>query len=140
METWIRKWLRDCYVKQNLREVDLHEAPRVLDSNDGGRKYPDTSGFTPLSSTSTWLSVEGAIQRLLFAFTMGIIALGGLILLWTVSVPWIAWHILLWAIRKVRALGHTVVAQRGSAEVFLSRGFLFPNLRTCGRYGKNWCV
>ncbi|CBN74318.1 Ankyrin Repeat Transient Receptor Potential Channel [Ectocarpus siliculosus] len=45
----------------------------------------------PFSTTHQWKTLEGGLQRLEFAFTFGVAAVGLSTILWIVSVPWVAW-------------------------------------------------
>lgn len=49
--------------------------------------------------------MEGAFQRLGFACTLGLAALVVTIILWTVSVPWVAWCLLRW-VRPAVSVSH----------------------------------
>lgn len=50
--------------------------------------------FLPASQTHEWRTIEGVFQRLGFACTLGLAALVATTILWTVSVPWVAWCLL----------------------------------------------
>lgn len=69
-----------------------------------GRRKPKRRlpRFIPLSGTLTWLFIEGTIDRLIFACTMGLVAIGASAILWTVSMPWVAWRIFRWRFPTVR--------------------------------------
>lgn len=61
-----------------------------------------SDAFPTFSSTTRWRSIEGAINRLIFACTMGVVAVVLLSVLWVVSLPWIAWRIFRWRFPRVR--------------------------------------
>lgn len=50
--------------------------------------------FLAASQTHEWKTFEGCFQRLGFACTLGLAALVLTIILWTVSMPWVAWCLL----------------------------------------------
>ncbi|CAN0000111.1 unnamed protein product, partial [Laminaria digitata] len=56
----------------------------------------DEDHFRPLSQTNGVLVLQGTLQRLLFACSMGLLALAGSAVLWLVSLPSVAMRILRW--------------------------------------------
>lgn len=51
--------------------------------------------FNPVTLTYKWFTFEGMLQRIIFAFTLGLAAVVLLSFLWTISLPWLAWSLLL---------------------------------------------
>lgn len=47
------------------------------------------------------IALQGGLERLIFAFTMGLIALGGTAVLWVVSLPSVALRIVRWKVAPV---------------------------------------
>ncbi|CAM9397930.1 unnamed protein product [Ectocarpus fasciculatus] len=64
--------------------------------------------FKACTQTHEWRTFEGGVQRLLFAFTFGVAAIAMSAILWTLSVPWVAWCLL--------RLAHPVV-EKGARNV-----------------------
>ncbi|CBN74319.1 Transient Receptor Potential Channel. Partial sequence [Ectocarpus siliculosus] len=60
--------------------------------------------FIAWTQTHEWRTFEGGVQRVLFAFTFGAAAIVMSAILWTLSVPWVAWCLL--------RLAHPVVEKR----------------------------
>ncbi|CAM9266991.1 unnamed protein product [Ectocarpus sp. 4 AP-2014] len=60
--------------------------------------------FIAWTQTHEWRAFEGGVQRFLFAFTFGSAAIVMSAILWTLSVPWVAWCLL--------RLAHPVVVKR----------------------------
>ncbi|CAM9807163.1 unnamed protein product [Ectocarpus sp. 6 AP-2014] len=60
--------------------------------------------FIAWTQTHQWRTFEGGVQRVLFAFTFGAAAIVMSAILWTLSVPWVAWCLLRFA--------HPVVEKR----------------------------
>eukprot|EP00752_Nemacystus_decipiens_P009021 g8052.t1 len=58
------------------------------------------SVYKPFTSSFLWYTMEGLMQRVLFALTMGVAALLLSALLWTVSLPFVAWNIIRWVASK----------------------------------------
>ncbi|CAM9885508.1 unnamed protein product [Ectocarpus fasciculatus] len=52
--------------------------------------------FVPITSTYGWHTFDGMLQRLLFAFTMGLVAVALNALLWVLSLPWVVWRLVSW--------------------------------------------
>ncbi|CAM9548053.1 unnamed protein product, partial [Ectocarpus fasciculatus] len=52
--------------------------------------------FAPITSTYGWHTFDGTLQRLLFASTMGLVAVALHALLWVLSLPWVAWRLVCW--------------------------------------------
>ncbi|CAM9931417.1 unnamed protein product, partial [Ectocarpus sp. 13 AM-2016] len=50
--------------------------------------------FIAWTQTHEWRAFEGGVQRFLFAFTFGAAAIVMSAILWTLSVPWVAWCLL----------------------------------------------
>eukprot|EP00752_Nemacystus_decipiens_P011859 g10519.t1 len=50
--------------------------------------------FPPFSSRPQWKAIDGFLQRLAFAATMGVAAVVVSAILWALSLPWVAWCIL----------------------------------------------
>lgn len=97
---------------------------RMSDSNGGGEEEGDDE-FRPLSQTNAMLALQGALQRLLFACSMGLLALAGSALLWVVSLPSVAMRILRWQFSAVSEMtglskfyeGNKVFPCKGSPPV-----------------------
>ena len=51
-----------------------------------------------LSESSTVIALQGVLERLIFAFTVGLVAMGGNALLWVISLPSVALHIVRWTV------------------------------------------
>lgn len=50
----------------------------------------------PITATYRYRTVDGAVQRLFFAGTMGLVAVIISSILWVMSIPWVGWKILCW--------------------------------------------
>lgn len=91
--------LRSCSEQTDAGQQDASEAKPVQEN--GGIRKPATDETNdprvPFSMSYVWLTIEGGIQKLLFASTMGLTAVALSALLWVVSTPWIAWRLLRWA-------------------------------------------
>ncbi|CAB1096081.1 unnamed protein product [Ectocarpus sp. CCAP 1310/34] len=71
--------------------------------------------FAPITYTYGWHTFDGMLQRLLFASTMGLVAVTLNALLWVLSLPWVAWRIVCWVLYKVVETGDP-----DEVETFLS--------------------
>lgn len=58
------------------------------------RRTNEAKNLPPFSTTPKWKAFEGFLQRLAFAMTMGTGVLVMFIMLWVLSVPWVAWCLL----------------------------------------------
>lgn len=62
-------------------------------SNKATRYRKEADALRPFSTTPKWKSFEGFLRRAAFAVTMGAASLVVFAILWSLSVPWIAWRI-----------------------------------------------
>lgn len=63
-------------------------------------------------SSYEWYTFDGCIQRICFAFTMGLVAVALSSVLWLVSIPWISRDLHQWGSEAIgEASGDSVVAQ-----------------------------
>lgn len=76
--------------------------------------------FKACSQTHEWRTFEGGLQRVSFAFTMGAAAIVMSAILWTLSVPWVAWCLL--------RIAHPVVSSSPASNTLqgLSVGCISP--------------
>eukprot|EP00903_Cladosiphon_okamuranus_P019883 g18275.t1 len=62
--------------------------------------------YDPFTSSILWYTLEGLMQRLMFALTMGVAALLLSALLWMLSLPLVAWNIVRWVASKEMSPNH----------------------------------
>lgn len=78
-----------------------------------------TTDYSPLSEERAVIALQGALERLIFAFTMGLFALVGTVILWVVSLPSVALRIVRWKVSAKRTRLHSLV-------IFLQAGHVRP--------------
>lgn len=76
--------------------------------------------YEPFTSSFFWYTMEGFLQRVMFALTMGVAAVMFSALLWTVSLPLVAWNVVRWVASKVGAGWSGVNTQRGRTRPWCS--------------------
>lgn len=87
--------------------------------------------YSPLSEERAVIALQGALERLIFAFTMGLFALVGTVILWVVSLPSVALRIVRWKISTVSDTNKRVL--RIVSVHACSGEFLLPDGACYGR-------
>lgn len=82
---------------------------------------PIDSRYEPFTSSFFWYTMEGLLQRVLFSLTMGIAALLFSALLWTASLPLVAWNVVRWVASEVGRRFSTLINSAVLLLVFRGR-------------------